>query len=356
MAGTASIPEFGGVQRVPRALEFALFVTAMIWAVASKMVAVRAAAGIAGRYGLLLQQTLLESVFLLFLVLIGFQALDWIAARGVLPGHAAGVEVLPLPRRKTWPREWLTGAAVGWGLALATVLVPLLALRFHAAMNHGPLLLWAVANATLTLLVSALASEAIFRGYAYQRLIRAIGPGWATLAMSVVFAVVLVGAQPGGNLFFALVNATLLGVLLALSYLRTHALWLSWGLHFGYRAVTAVLLGLPVAGRNDYASLTNGYLRGPRWFSGGEFGPDAACFTGLLLLGAIAVLYRISRDWAWAYTLPEIVPGGYEVTVAPPAAHVAMEKAAAPPPLVQIGPVAPVPPPPKPDTIVYDRD
>jgi hypothetical protein len=50
-------------------------------------------------------------------------------------------------------------------------------------------------------------------------------------------------------------------------------------------------------------------------------------------------VYRVTKDWAWAYTLPEIVAGGYAVEVAPPPAHTAMEKAAAPPPLVQILPV-----------------
>ncbi len=349
------VSQAGGGRRIPRALELALFVTAMIWAAASKMVAVRAAAGIAGRYRLGLQQTLIESLFVLFLVLIGFQALDWIAARGALPGQAVGAEVLPLPRRTTWLREWLTGLSLGWGLALATVLVPLLALRFHGSFNHGRLLWWAIACAILTLLVSTLTAEAIYRGYPFQRLIRAIGPGWATLVLALVFALVLVGSQPGGSLLFALVNATLLGVLLAIAYLRTHALWLGWGVHFGYRVVTAVLLGLPIAGRNDLASLINGFVRGPRWLSGGQFGLDAALLTGLLLLGAVAVLYRVSRDWAWAYTLPEIVPGGYEVTVAPPAAHVAMEKATAPPPLVQIAPVAPVPPPPRPDEVTFSE-
>jgi hypothetical protein len=59
-----------------------------------------------------------------------------------------------------------------------------------------------------------------------------------------------------------------------------------------------------------------------------------------VMLAGMVLVYRVTKDWAWAYTLPEIVPAGYEVVVAPPAAHVAMEKAAAPPPpLVQIMPV-----------------
>jgi hypothetical protein len=72
------------------------------------------------------------------------------------------------------------------------------------------------------------------------------------------------------------------------------------------------------------------------------------------------VLYRITRDFAWNYTHRPIMPAGYAVTIAPPAAHAAMEEAAVKAPaLVQILPVTPqgisgppdVPPPPKADRL-----
>jgi hypothetical protein len=57
------------------------------------------------------------------------------------------------------------------------------------------------------------------------------------------------------------------------------------------------------------------------------------------------VLVRVTGDYAWEYTHPPIVAGGYDVTVAPPAAHLAMEQAAqtapAPAGLVQIQPLTP---------------
>jgi uncharacterized iron-regulated membrane protein len=93
--------------------------------------------------------------------------------------------------------------------------------------------------------------------------------------------------------------------------------------------------------------------------SGGTFGLGATLFTAIVFLAGVPVLYQATRDWAWAYTVPDLVPAGYEVTVAPPAAHVAMEKAVAPPPLVQIltatpqGFSAPAnsDPPPRPDAL-----
>ena len=49
----------------------------------------------------------------------------------------------------------------------------------------------------------------------------------------------------------------------------------------------------------------------------------------------MVALYRITGEYAWAYTHPPIVAGGYPMDVAPPAAHIAME-AVAPAPLGQI--------------------
>jgi len=159
--------------------------------------------------------------------------------------------------------------------------------------------------------------------------------------ISVVFALLVVGANPPHNFTLATIDCTLFGLLLAMAWLRTHGLWLGWGVHFAYRAVTAVALGLPVAGRGEFGTPIDMYASGPRWLTGGAFGLDAALLTGFAMLAGMIVLYRATREYAWQYTHPPIVGAGYEVTVAPPAAHVAMEKAAAPPPLVQIMPTTP---------------
>jgi membrane protease YdiL (CAAX protease family) len=328
-----------GGDRVSRGLELSLFATAMLWAATASVIAGRAAAGISGRLRLSYGQTLLESLFLLFLAVLGFQVLDRIAMRGKTRGEA-----LPLPRRNTAGREWGTGVAVGWGLCLAAVLPVSLSGHLHGQWSRGPGVAPAIASALGTLLVVSLAEETIFRGYPFQRLMSALSPAWAAVLMSLLFAAVLVYANPPLNLGGALLDGALFGAVLAMAYLRTHALWLGWGLHFSYRAVMAVVLGLPIVGRSDFGALVDAYTTGPRWLSGGAFGLDAALLTMVVMLIGLVVLYRLTRDWAWAYTLPEIVPAGYEVTVAPPPAHVAMERLASPPPpppLVQILPATP---------------
>jgi hypothetical protein len=108
-----------------------------------------------------------------------------------------------------------------------------------------------------------------------------------------------------------------------------------------------VLFGLPLGGDNSLSSIVDTRAYGPAWLTGGEYGPAAAAFLILLLLAAIPILVRATSDYAWSYTHPPLIPGGYDVTLAPPAAHVAMEQAAEsaqpvnPASLVQILPSTP---------------
>ncbi len=323
---------------IPRLLEFALFLTALAWVGAASSIAARAAQGLATRFNLPAFDALLEAVFLLFLTVVGFRLLDLIATRG-----RQSADILPLPRRATRTAEWASGAAIGWALALAGVLPLLVSVHVHTRFTWPAGTGFGMLVALGTLLVAALAEEVIFRGYPFQRLAAALGQGTAALVLSIAFAITIVSFAPPEHIALAVLDGTCLGLVLALCYMRTHALWLGWGLHFAYRAAMAVLLGLPIAGRASFQSAAQTYTAGPTWLSGGSFGLDGALLTAVFLLGSIPVIYQVTRDWAWSYTHREITGAGYAVDVAPPAAHTAMEKsaAAAPPPLVQILPTTP---------------
>ena len=243
-----------------------------------------------------------------------------------------------LPRRTGWGGEFGLGAAIGWGLCLMAVLPVLLTGNLHGRVRVTGGGLASAGLAMLTLGAVTLAEELIARGYGFQRLMGAVGNSWASVITSVGFAGWLVWTGSPMRWGTALGVGTLFGMVLAMAYLRTRALWVGWGVHFGFRAVMAVVLGLPVAGRSDFGSIADVFTTGPAWLTGGTYGLDAAVWTGVAMLGAMAVVYRVTREYAWVYTAPVIVGAGYEVAVAPPAAHVAMEKASAPPPLVQILP------------------
>jgi hypothetical protein len=117
--------------------------------------------------------------------------------------------------------------------------------------------------------------------------------------------------------------------------------------HFAWAASTGVLFGLPLGGDVSFSSIIDTRAVGPVWLTGGYFGPAAAALSILFVLAAIPILVRVTEDYAWNYTHPPIIPGGYDVTIAPPAAHVAMEQSALdagpvnPASLVQILPATP---------------
>jgi len=192
--------------------------------------------------------------------------------------------------------------------------------------------------ATLALL--SLALELAFRGYLFLQLIAATGPVAATIFLSLLYTL-LATLRPDWT-WWSFIVTFVAGVIFSVAYLRTHALWLGWGLHFAWVAAMTVFFGLPLAGDATYSSLVTTTASGPALVTGGVYGPEGAALTVIVLLAAVVVLYRITRDYAWNYTHPEIVSAGYPMEIAPPAAHTAMESAAASSgPLVTIAAITP---------------
>ncbi len=320
--------------RLRRSLHLALFVTSIAWAVAATLFAARAARGLTLRFQLSDEFLLLDALFLVLLLGAGFAMLQSVVAR-----NTPLRETLGLPRRPTARAEWATGAAIGWGTILLSVLPMALAGDLHIRFWTEPRSFVLVLVNLATVAGLSLASEIAFRGYPYRRLIDAIGPSWATIVMALLFAAL--GGFSFGDSHAATAITILFGLLLCTAWLRTHALWLGWGLHFAWIASLGILFGLPVNGLENISTVVQTRAIGPAWLTGGELGPEGALFTVLFLLGAIVVLIRTTRDWAWNYTHQPIEPGGYPMDVAPPAAHTAMEKQAKPPALVQILPTTP---------------
>jgi membrane protease YdiL (CAAX protease family) len=324
-------------RRSERTLQLALFLTSVAWFLAADTIAAHAARGLAVRFGLDAARPLLTSLFLLFLLALGFSLLQTIANR-----RSTLREVLGLPKRPTSGREWMLGAALGWGLIVLAVLPMALAGTFSIQLWTQPRAFRLLILHLITLAVAGLAEEVAFRGYAYRRLIQALGPVTATIMMSLLFGVAHM-LNPGATWTSTLVTM-LAGLLLSIAWLRTHGLWLGWGFHFGWNASMGILFGLPISGLTDFASIIETRTIGHSWLTGGDYGPEGAAFTAIILLIGIAILVRITRDYSWHYTYVPIVPAGYPMEAQPPAAHVAMEQQARPAPapaLVQILPTTP---------------
>jgi hypothetical protein len=284
---------------------------------------------------------------LVFLLLLGYAGMGFWLDRQMHPVSAQG-----LPRRTGWPGEAGLGLAVGWSLAVACVLPMVVAGGIAIVLVLQPSAWgWLLADAAFFAL-AALAEEVAFRGYGFQRFAHAVGPVGATLGFAAFYAIVQ-ALLPGSNRASVAVSVAL-SLLLSTAYLRTRALWLSWGLNFGWKASRGLLFGLAVSGVTSHSPVVQGDPMGSFWLTGGGYGLDGSWVAFAILLAALPVVYRVTRDLDFKYNAPVIVPGGIPVDLDAAARRqhdAAMGPAAEPaaPGLVQINPLSTPPQPPPAD-------
>lgn len=300
-----------------------------------------------GALGLASEQwsPLVEQAMLVFLLVLGYAGVGFSLNGQMYPIRAQG-----LPRRPGWLREGGLGLAVGWGVVVVCTAVMSvgggIAIRFSFSLESWKALLIDVAFFAL----AALGEEIVFRGYPFQRFARAVGSAGAVLGFAALYAF-LQALEPGASRASTAV-AVMFTILLSTAYLRTGALWVSWGINFGWKATRALLFGLAINGVISHSPVVQGDPMGPFWLTGGGFGLDGSWLAFFVFLAAIPVVYRLTRDLDFKYNAPEIVPGGIPVDLDSAgrrqheAAMGAAEASAAdagPPPLVQIAPASPAP-------------
>lgn len=194
----------------------------------------------------------------------------------------------------TSKRDFFIGAGASIVAAVIVAGGPIAvgAARFEAApgVEHP----WAsFAFVSVVLLFGAFGEEMLFHGYAFQLLIRFLG-AWATiLPVSIIFGFAHMGNQNAS--MFGICNTMLWGVLLGFAYLRTRALWLPIGLHFGWN------FALPLFGVNlsGFTMGVTGYTlhwsAGTLW-SGGNYGPEGSVLTTVIVVALFALVLRVFPD------------------------------------------------------------
>ena len=283
---------------------------------------------------------LVEQLLVVVLLIIGYSAFGSLFDRQVGSIAAQG-----LPLRSGWTREVATGMAVGWGAVvvcvLAMVLIGGIAVVITAQSSAWP---WLLADAVYFALL-ALGEEVAFRGYGFQRFAQVVGTSGAAFGFALFYAIVC--ALLPGSTNASVAVSVIFSFLLTTAYLRTRALWVSWGINFAWKASQALIFGLTVRGVSSHSPVIEGNPMGPFWLTGGGFGIDASWFACLVLFLAFPVVYRVTRDLDFRYNAPVIVPGGipvdldaaarrqHETAMGPDA-----EPVAAPPSLVQILPAS----------------
>jgi uncharacterized protein len=284
---------------------------------------------------------LIEQAMLAFLLIVGYAAMGFWFDRDPHPISDQG-----FPSRDGLTTEIGMGVATGWGLAVVCVLPMVVfgGITIVLATDLGSWG-WLAADAAFFAL-AALVEEVAFRGYGFQRFVRALGPIGASLGFAAYFALVQ-SIIPGSNHASFAVSIAL-ALVLSAAYLRTRALWLSWGLNFGWKASRALLFGLAVNGDSSHSHVIQGDPMGSFRLSGEAFGLDGTWLAFVVMLAAIPVVFRITRDLDFRYNAPVLKPAGIPVDLdaAARAQHEAAMGAPEPaaPALVQIG-AAPVPQP-----------
>lgn len=145
----------------------------------------------------------------------------------------------------------------------------------------------------LLLAVAAINEEVTFRGYPFQRLLEAVGPVGGVAVTSVLFGAVHLGNPH--HTWVSTLNTALVGVPLAVAYLRTRALWLPIGLHFAWNFFEGYGLGFPVSGIVLPETLLRAEVRQVAWLTGGSYGPEGGVLaTGAIVLGTVYLLFSRS--------------------------------------------------------------
>ncbi len=231
----------------------------------------------------------------------------WIEARPLVPTLASWAVMLPAVRRVG---GWLAGATreemglvrtgrSGFvaGVALGAALLLVRAFVGRMAGDYGPTEAVEVSGfAAIPLLlvvlpslaVMALGEELLFRGFLLRYWQPSAGPIGALVLTSLLFAGVHAG-NPSASLTGA-VGVLLAGLMLGMARITSGSLWFPSGIHLGWNAATACVLGLPVSGLELPSLLRWEQLGGEAWLGGG-FGPEEGlAYHAALTLGIGAVL------------------------------------------------------------------
>jgi hypothetical protein len=287
-----------------RIRSLAWFLVAVIYYILAKSIAATAANGLSsGAWFEFANRSIL-----LFLLIVGFAAMGYVGQRQHQP-----VKEMGLTMRAGWRREFAIGSAIGWaGIAVCALMIAVfggMVVVFYLGWRQFAL----VPLDLVILLVASLAEEVAFRGYPFQRLIEATNPLIATLILSALFAFIHFN-NPGVTTASTLVTM-LAGWLLSIAYLRTRALWVGWGIHFGWNASMAILFGLPLSGLTQFSPVISSTALGPTWLTGFDYGPEGSAVGIVVILALMIVTVYATHDLKHKYAQPIIIPGGIPVDI-----------------------------------------
>lgn len=193
--------------------------------------------------------------------------------------------------------KWFTQLLKGVGIGAVLMLLPALFLLIGgwATWQISGFNISAILQATLLMISVAIAEELMFRGFIFQRLIKAIGQWPAQLVIAAYFLLIHMNnpGMHGITKVFAMVNIFLASIMFGLAAIRYKSLSSVIGIHFMANWVQGTLLGFAVSGNSESSFLLPAINKAPIWLTGGEFGLEASLPGLICVMLTILFLYRM---------------------------------------------------------------
>lgn len=143
----------------------------------------------------------------------------------------------------------------------------------------------------VTLAPAGVGEELLTRGIGFNALRRGIGNKAAVVLSSLIFGALHI-FNPHSSWLAALMVA-LVGIWFGTMTVKSGSVWLSVGVHLSWNFFEGFIYGQPVSGNAPRSSLlVSGTETTSQFWSGGDFGPEGAGVTALLLGAAIMVTWK----------------------------------------------------------------
>lgn len=197
-----------------------------------------------------------------------------------------------LPLRQAFRGRFWQGML--WGFGLITAILLLIAALGGFSLGqfavHGGAILHYGVLWLLAMLAVAFTEEFAFRGYMQFTLGSGMGFWPAAILLSAGFAAAHLG-NPGANPL-AEMSIFATAMFLCFTLRRTGDLWFAVGLHAAIDWAAIFIYSVPAAGIVAHGRLLDSSFHGPKWLTGGTFGPYASVMT-LVVLGVAFVLFAL---------------------------------------------------------------
>ena len=235
-------------------------------------------------------------------------AISWICLRFL---ERMKISSLGFALRGGWFSDVLKGCAVGALMIVSLVAIQVAGggsrLSFNPILRGEQGINWAgvrmiaaeMAGAIVLLILAAAFEELVFRGYAFQTLLRGAPAVVPVLLFSIYFG--WAHWKNPSRTLFSTANTTLAGIWLSIAYLKTRNLWFPTALHFMWNWTMGAFFGIPVSGlqiKNPFFIVSGD---GPVWLTGGSYGSEGGAAATIALTIASVVIWRAR----WLTASPE---------------------------------------------------